>query len=69
MISFLVLEIFKFSYYVHLVTDDVIGCASTVAVTQIKNISANNDAMPLKLGRDVVPYEIYWMIHIFMLLW
>ena len=28
-ISFFVLEIFKFSYYANLVTDDVIGCAST----------------------------------------
>ena len=29
-ISFLVPEIFKFSYYENMVIDDVIGCASTV---------------------------------------
>ena len=29
MISFFVPEIFKFSYYANLVTDDVTGCAST----------------------------------------
>ena len=35
---------FQFSCYANLVTDDVIGCASTV-VRQIKNISANNETM------------------------
>ena len=29
-ISFFVPEIFKFFYYANLVTDDVMGCASTV---------------------------------------
>ena len=37
----------------NLVTDDVICCASTVVRHKIKNISANNEAMLLKLGRDV----------------
>ena len=59
MISFFVLEIFKFSYYANLVIDDVIGCARAVVRHKIKNISANNEAMLLKLGRDVAPYEIY----------
>ena len=36
---------------------------------KIKNISANNEAMLLKLGRDVAPYEIYQMVYILMLLW
>ena len=31
---------------------------------KIKNISANNKAMLLKLGKDVAPYEIYQMVHI-----
>ena len=62
-------EVFKFSCYANLVTDDVIGCASTVARHKIKNISANNEAMLLKLGRDVAPYEIYHVVHILMLLW
>ena len=53
--------IFKFFDYANLVTDDVIGCASTVALHKIKNISANNEAMLLKLGKDVAPYEIYQM--------
>ena len=61
--------IFKFSYYANLVTDDVIGCASTVVWHKIKNTSTDNEAMLLKLGRDVAPYEIYQMIHILMLLW
>ena len=69
MISFFVPEISKFSYYANLVTDDVIGCASTVVRLKIKNISTNNEAMLLKLGRDVVPYEIYQMVHILLLLW
>ena len=69
MISFFVSEIFKFSCYANLVTDDVIGCASTVVRHKIKNISANNEAMLLKFGRDVAPYEIYQMVHILMLLW
>ena len=42
---------------------------STVVRHKIKNISANNEEMLLKLGRDVAPYEIYQMVHIFMLLW
>ena len=36
---------------------------------KIKNISANNEAMLLKLGRDIAPYEIYQMVRILMLLW
>ena len=36
---------------------------------KIKNISANIEAMLLKLGRDVAPYKIYQMVHILMLLW
>ena len=45
--------------YANLVTDDVIGCASTVVWHKIKNISTNNEALLMKLGRDVAPYEIY----------
>ena len=55
--------LFKFSDYANLVTDDVVGCASTVVWHKIKNISANNEAMLLKLDRDVAPYEIYQMDH------
>ena len=33
-------------------TDDVIGSASTVVWHKIENISANKEAMLLKLGRD-----------------
>ena len=41
-----------------------------LGVTQkIKNISANNEAMLLKLGRDVAPYKIYQVVHILMLRW
>ena len=69
MISLFVSEIFKFSYYANLATDDVIGCAGTVVWHKIKNISANNEAMPLKLGSDVAPYEIYRMVHVLLLLW
>ena len=69
MISLFVPEIFKFSYHANLVTDDVIGCASTVVWHKIKNISLNNEAMLLKLSRDVAPYEIYQLVHILMLLW
>ena len=54
-ISFFVLEIFKFSFYANLVTYDVIGCASTLTQHKIQNISANNAAMLLKLGSDVAP--------------
>ena len=68
-ISFFVPEIFKFSYYANLVTDDVINCASTVVRHKIKNIFAKNEAMLLKLSRDVAPYEIYQIVHILMLLW
>ena len=38
-------------------------------VTKIKNISANNEAMLLKLGKDVAPYEIYQKVYILTLLW
>ena len=69
MISFFVPEVFKFSYYANLVTDDVISCASTGVWHKITNISINKEAMLLKLGRDVPPYEIYHMVHILMLLW
>ena len=69
MISLFVSELFKFSYYANLATDDVIGCVGTVVWHKIKNISANNETMPLKLGRDVAPYEIYRMVHVLMLLW
>ena len=69
MISFFVPEIFQFSYYANLVTDDVIGCVSTVVWCKTKDISTNNEAMLLKLGRDVAPYKIYQMLHIVMLLW
>ena len=69
MISFFVPEIFKFSYYANLATDDVIGGVSTVVRHKIKNISADNEAMLLKLGRDVAPCEIFQMVHILMLLW
>ena len=68
-ISLFVPEIFKFSDCANLVIDDVIGCASTMVCHKIKNISGNNGAMLLKLGRDVTPYEIYQMVHILMLLW
>ena len=57
------------SYYANLVTDDVIGCASTVVWHKLKNISASNEVMLLKLGRDVALYGIYQMVHILMLLW
>ena len=69
MISFFAPEIFKFSYYANLATDSIIGCASTVVWHKIENISANNEAMLLKLSRNVAPYEIYQMVHILMLLW
>ena len=36
---------------------------------KIKDISASNEAMLLKLGRNVAPYEMYSMAHILMLLW
>ena len=36
---------------------------------KIKNISANNEVMLLKLGRDVAPYKLYQTAHIFMFLW
>ena len=68
MISFFVLEIFKFSSYAYLVADDVIGFASRVMRHKIKNIFANNEAMLLKLGRDVAPYKTYQMVHILMLI-
>ena len=69
MISFFVPEIFKFSCYANLANDDVIGCASTVVWHKMKNISASNEVMLLKLGMYVAPYEIYQMVHILMLLW
>ena len=65
MISFSVPEIFKFSYYANF----VIGCASTVVWHKIKNISANNETMLLKLDRNVAPYKIYQLVQILMLLW
>ena len=65
---FFVPGILKFSYYANLVTDDVIGCASTFVRHKIQNISANNEAMLLQLGRNVEPYEIYQMVPILMLL-
>ena len=46
------------------VTDDVIGCASTV-VTHKNNISANNEAILVKLGRDFAAYQIYQMVYRF----
>ena len=55
MISFFVAEIFEFAYYAKLATDDVIGCTSTVVRNKVKNISANNEAMLLKLRMDVAP--------------
>ena len=58
MISFFVIEIFKFSFYANLVTYDVIGCASTLTQHKIQNISANNAAMLLKLGSNVAPRSI-----------
>ena len=69
MISFFVAEIFEFAYYAKLATDDVIGCTSTVVRNKVKNISANNEAMLLRLGRGVAPYKMYQMVHILMLLW
>ena len=42
---------------------------STVVWHKSKNISANNEAMLLKLGRDVAPYKMYQVVHILMLLW
>ena len=42
---------------------------STVVRHKIKNISANNEAMLLKLSRDVAPYKIYQRVYILMLLW
>ena len=58
MISFFGPEILKLSNYANLVTDDVTGYASRVVRQKIKNIPTNEDVMLLKLGRDVVPYEI-----------
>ena len=68
MISLTASEIFKFSSYPNLAIDNVTGCASTGVSYKINNISANNEAMLLKLGRDVAPYEIYQMVHILILL-
>ena len=56
---FFVPDVFKVSYDANLVPDDVIGCASTVVSHNIKNISTNNEAMLLKLDRDVAPYGMY----------
>ena len=36
---------------------------------KIKNISPNNEAMLLRLGKDVAPYEIYQMVRNVVLLW
>ena len=43
--------------------------AQIVVRHKIKNISANNEAVRLKLGRHVAPYEMYQILHILMLLW
>ena len=43
--------------------------SSVVQVTKIKKISANDEAMLLKLGRDVLPHKIYQMVYILMFLW
>ena len=59
----------KFFYYANLVAADVTVSASTVVCHKIKNISANNEAMLLKLDRHVAPYEIYQMVNILLLLW
>ena len=40
------------------------GCASTVVWQKIKSISANNETMLSKLGRDVAPYETYPIVQI-----
>ena len=50
-----------------LITSSVVQ--STVVKHKIKNISSNNEAMLLKLAKDVAPYKIYQMVHILMLLW
>ena len=42
---------------------------SSVVQVQWCDTNANNEAMQLKLGMDVAPYEIYQMVHILMLLW
>ena len=68
MILFFCFRDIQVSHYANLVTDDVIGCARAVVWHKIKNISVNNEAMLLKLGRDVAPYKIYQMVHISMLL-
>ena len=66
---FFVPEILKFFYCANLVTDEAIGCASTLGRNKIKNTFANNEAILLKLGSNVAPYEIYQMVPIVMLLW
>ena len=48
------LEIFN-SYYANLAIDDVIDSARNVVWHKINDISANNEAMLLKLGRNVAP--------------
>ena len=45
-----------------------VDCASRVVWHEIKNISAYNEAMLLKLGSNVAPHEIYQMVYILMLL-
>ena len=37
--------------------------------TKLRISPPNNEAMLLKLGRDVAPYEIYQTVYILMLLW
>ena len=66
--SFLIEEIFNVFYYANLITFDVMCCANTLVRQKIKNVSASNEVMLLKLGRDVVPYEIYQMVHILVLM-
>ena len=41
---------------------------SIMVFSGVAYISANNEAMLLKLGRDVAPYKIYQMVYILLLL-
>ena len=66
---FFVPEIIKFFHYANLATNDAIGCTSTVVWHKIKNISTENEAILLKLGRDVAHCELFQMVHTLMLLW
>ena len=42
---------------------------SIMVFSGVAYISANKEAMLLKLGRDVAPYKIYQMVYILVLLW